>query len=328
MPSSARLAAKEEYGRKVMEILGTYDRAMLVGADNVGSKQFQDIRAALRPKSVVLMGKNSMLRRSFRQYAEETGDTKWNPLLEQIPNAATGEVDVGTSKYKHLVGNVGLIFTTASLSEVVDVMSKHTVQAPARVGAIWQENEPCQVPAGNTGLGPESTTFFQVLNIATKITKGCVEIINDVNVLKVGDRVGSSEAALLSKLKIMPFKYGLEALQICENGALFSPKVLDITDDDIAAGFQAGLRQIAAFSLGSSIPTLAAVPHLVVNGFKNCVAIALGTDFSFPAADKIKDILANPGAFAAAAPAAAGGGAAAKAPEPEPEEEEDRKSVV
>jgi large subunit ribosomal protein LP0 len=56
------------------------------------------------------------------------------------------------------------------------------------------------------------------------------------------------------------------------------------------------------------------------------LAIAVGTDYTFPLADKVKEYLANPGAFASAAPAAGGGGgggaAAAKAPEPEEEEEE------
>lgn len=31
-----------------------------------------------------------------------------------------------------------------------------------------------------------------------------------------------------------------------------------------------------------------AVPHLVINGFKNVVAIALGTEYSFPQADKVR----------------------------------------
>ncbi len=30
-----------------------------------------------------------------------------------------------------------------------------------------------------------------------------------------------------------------------------------------------------------------AVPHLVINGFKNVLAIAIGTEYSFPQADKV-----------------------------------------
>nr|XP_025692537.1 60S acidic ribosomal protein P0-like [Arachis hypogaea] len=66
----------------------------------------------------------------------------------------------------------------------------------------------------NTGLDPSQTSFFQVLNIPTKINKGTVEIITRVELIKKGDKVGSSEAALLSKLSIRPFSYGLIVLSM------------------------------------------------------------------------------------------------------------------
>lgn len=52
---------------------------------------------------------------------------------------------------------------------------ENKVRAPARAGAI----APCPViiPAQNTGLGPEKTSFFQALSIPTKISKGTIEII-------------------------------------------------------------------------------------------------------------------------------------------------------
>lgn len=42
--------------------------------------------------------------------------------------------------------------------------------------------------------------------------------------------MGASEAALLGKLGVKPFKYGLEVLKVYENGSLFDVAVLDITD--------------------------------------------------------------------------------------------------
>ena len=85
------------------------------------------------------------------------------------------------------------------------------------------------------------------------------------------------------------------------------------------------MKNIAALSLAANYPTLAAVPHSIINGYKNILAISVGTDYTFPLADKVKEYLANPGAFAPAGGGGGGGGggAAAKAPEPEPEEEEE-----
>jgi large subunit ribosomal protein LP0 len=61
------------------------------------------------------------------------------------------------------------------------------VKAPAKAGALAPLD--VKVPAQNTGLGPEKTSFFQALNIPTKITKGTIEITNDVSLIKAGDRV-------------------------------------------------------------------------------------------------------------------------------------------
>eukprot|EP00878_Enallax_costatus_P039047 GHUV01044563.1.p1 GENE.GHUV01044563.1~~GHUV01044563.1.p1 ORF type:complete len:104 (-),score=48.17 GHUV01044563.1:9-320(-) len=94
------------------------------------------------------------------------------------------------------------------------------------------------------------------------------------------------------------------------------------------ATVSAAVSNVAALSLACNYPTLASIPHSVINGYKNVLAIAVETDYSFPLAEKVKAFLADPSAFAvAAAPAAtdsaAPAAAAAAAPEPEEEEEED-----
>ena len=53
MPSAAAIK-KAAYAKRVDELLDNYDTAFLVGADNVGSKQFMDIRA-VRGDSMTLV---------------------------------------------------------------------------------------------------------------------------------------------------------------------------------------------------------------------------------------------------------------------------------
>ncbi|WRX34489.1 Large ribosomal subunit protein uL10-like, partial [Theobroma cacao] len=131
----------------------------------------------------------------------------------------------------------------------------------ARVGLIAPID--VVVPPGNTGLDPSQTSFFQVLNIPTKINKGTVEIITPVELIKKGDKVGSSEAALLSKLGIRPFSYGLVVLSVYDSGSVFSPEVLDLTEDDLVEKFANGVSMAASLSLAISYPTLAAAPHML-----------------------------------------------------------------
>merc|ERR1712110_502408 len=180
------------------------------------------------------------------------------------------------------------------------------------------------VPAQNTGQGPEKTSFFQALSIQTKIARGTIEIVADVALLKPGDKVGASEAALLNMLKISPFTYGLKVEQCFDEGSVFEPDVLDISEDDIRARFMAGVNNVAAVSLNIGYPTVASAPHSIANGLKKLIAIAAATEVTFPAAEKTKAYLADPSAFAvAAAPVAAAEAKEEKKVESESESDSD-----
>jgi large subunit ribosomal protein LP0 len=294
---------KQEYFTKLEGLLDTYTKIFLVGVDNVGSNQIQQIRIALRDDAEILMGKNTLIRKVFNNYVKKNPG---HPLEQIIPL---------------LKGNVGFVFTNKDLSKVREVIDTNKVPAPARVGAIAPID--VIVPPGPTGADPGQTAFFQALQIGTKIQKGQIEIINEVLLTKKGDKVGNSEAALLQKLNIKPFTYGLVIQSVYDNGSLFDPAVLDLTDDDLTAKFVAGLRNIAAVSLEIGFPTLASIPHSVANAFKTLVAVVVELDsFSFAKADPYKAYLADPSAFASAAPAAGGAAAAAAVVEVEEEEEE------
>lgn len=293
---------KVAYDQKLCQLLDEYSQILIAAADNVGSNQLQSIRKGLRGDSVVLMGKNTMMKRSIRMHSEKTGN---NAFLNLIPL---------------LVGNVGLIFTKGDLKEVSEEVAKYKVGAPARVGLVAPVD--VVVPPGNTGLDPSQTSFFQVLNIPTKINKGTVEIITPVELIKKGDKVGSSEAALLAKLGIRPFSYGLVVLTVYDNGSVFNPEVLDLTEDDLVEKFAIGVSMVTALSLAISYPTLAAAPHMFINAYKNALAIALETEYSFPQADKVKEYLADPSKFAvASAPVAAAAASYGAAPAAAAEEE-------
>ncbi|XP_059628020.1 large ribosomal subunit protein uL10 [Cornus florida] len=302
---TSKAEKKIAYDQKLCQLLDEYNQILVAAADNVGSNQLQNIRRGLRGDSVVLMGKNTMMKRSIRIHAENTGN---KVFLHLIPL---------------LVGNVGLIFTKGDLKEVSEEVAKYKVGAPARVGLVAPVD--VVVPPGNTGLDPSQTSFFQVLNIPTKINKGTVEIITPVELIKKGDKVGSSEAALLAKLGIRPFSYGLVVLSVYDNGSVFSPEVLDLTEDDLIEKFASGVSLVTSLSLAIAYPSLAAAPHMFINAYKNVLAVALETGYSFPQANKVKEYLEDPSKFAVAmAPAAtADSGTAAPAASKEEEKKEE-----
>ncbi|XP_046907497.1 60S acidic ribosomal protein P0 [Hypomesus transpacificus] len=304
MPREDRATWKSNYFLKIIQLLDDYPKCFIVGADNVGSKQMQTIRLSLRGKAVVLMGKNTMMRKAIRGHLEN------NPALEKL--------------LPHIKGNVGFVFTKEDLAEIRDLLLANKVPAAARAGAV----APCEVtvPAQNTGLGPEKTSFFQALGITTKISRGTIEILSDVQLIKPGDKVGASEATLLNMLNISPFSYGLGIQQVYDNGSVYSPEVLDITEAALQARFLEGVRNIASVCLEIGYPTLASIPHSIINGYKRVLAVAVETEYSFPLADKVKAFLADPSAFAVAAPVAAAEVAAAPAAAKEEAKEESEES--
>lgn len=48
------------------------------------------------------------------------------------------------------------------------------------------------------------------------------------------------------------------------------------------------MRNIASVCLEIGYPTLASLPHSIINGYKRVLAVAVETDYSFPLADKVK----------------------------------------
>lgn len=68
---------KANYFTRLVKLMDEYPKCFIVGADNVGSKQMQQIRIGLRGTAVVLMGKNTMMRKAIKGHLEN------NPALEK-----------------------------------------------------------------------------------------------------------------------------------------------------------------------------------------------------------------------------------------------------
>uniref|UniRef100_A0A8C9H191 Large ribosomal subunit protein uL10 n=1 Tax=Piliocolobus tephrosceles TaxID=591936 RepID=A0A8C9H191_9PRIM len=143
MPREDRATWKPNHFLKIIQLLDDYLKCFVVGADYVGSRQMQQIHMSLRGKAMVLMART--------------------PALEKLLPCFRG--------------NVGFAFTKEDLTEITDMLLASKVPAATHAGTIT----PCEVtvPAQNTGLGPEKTSFFHTLGITTKISRGTIEILSD-----------------------------------------------------------------------------------------------------------------------------------------------------
>lgn len=219
------------------------------------------------------------------------------------------------------------MFTNGDLKTIRDKILDNKVAAPARAGAVAPLD--VYVPAGNTGMEPGKTSFFQALGVPTKIARGTIEITADLKLVEAGGKVGASEATLLNMLNISPFTYGMKVLQVYEEGNSFSPDVLDIEESQLLKTLASAITTITAISLATNYPTLPSILHSLVNAYKNTIAVALETDFSWEGIEELKDRIANPDKYASSAPAATtttGGDDAGPAEAAEKEESEKEES--
>jgi len=271
---------KSNYLNKIKKYFNDYNQVLIVKVDNVGSAQFQIIRKELRGVCEFVMGKNTLIRRAIKD--EEEVKPELANLLE------------------HIKGNVGFIFTNGDIHQLKVKLEELKAPSPAKAGVIAPND--VVVPAGDTGMDPTQTSFVQALNIASKINKGQIQIISDTLLVKKGEKVGVSQAVLLQKLKINPFRYGAVIDTVYDNGVVYGAEALNMSENDIIKSFQDGVAAVAAISMEADIPTVAACPHLLMNAFQALLGIAKQENAcSFPIAE---DYFSHMSTAVAAAPVA------------------------
>jgi len=292
---------KNAYWAKLEKCLNSYKNILIITVDFVGSKQMQTVRAAIRGRGEVLMGKNTIIRKVLRENSET------NPaLLGLLPL---------------IRGNMGFVFTNGDLNAIRKEITSFKLPAGAKANVIAPIN--VTIPAGPTGLDPGQTSFFQTLNISTKITKGSIEITSAVHLCFAGVKVTTSAVALLSKLNMKPFEYGIEVTDVYEDGSVYSASVLDLDTDDLIGLFCGAASTLAALSFSLGEVNAATVPHSFGRAFNMLCAIGIEADYVFEECKIVKEMLANPGAFSGGGAAAAGDAPAAAAAVVEEEEDED-----
>merc|ERR1712137_536684 len=108
---------------------------MVIKVDNVGSKQMQAVRMDLRGEAVMLMGKNTIMRKVFRDESAK------NPKLADV--------------LPYIQGNMGFVFTNGDLAKLREKIELNQVPAPARGGMVAPVD--VMVPPGPTGMDPGQT---------------------------------------------------------------------------------------------------------------------------------------------------------------------------
>lgn len=203
-----------------------------------------------------------------------------HPLYETLKDLGEPMPELACLE-QHLVGKFGMIFSNKSVFDLKSAITTNRRSAPAKTGDISRVE--VMVPPGSTGMDPSQISFFHALQITTKINKGMIEIQKEVRVLVPGQKVGASESALLAKMNIQPFSYGMEIVQVMDEGAMLDPSVVEFDPSTLIEKFQGGVSNLTALSLETGYIIPSAVPHMIMNAFKNVAAVAVETGYKLAA---------------------------------------------
>lgn len=261
---------------RLYEMFGNHKQIVLANFTNVGSNQMQQIRKLLRSyDSHLVINKNTLTKKIIRMRTEGLDDEEFKFLEEQYGGIMKGpEVLLPILKDK-----IALIFTDAPIFELKSKIEANQLPTEARVGVVSPVD--FTVPAGSTGLDPSQINFFHALNVSTKINKGSIEITKDFKVCTKGKKVKASEAALLKKLNLKPFKYGMKIIGVYDDGAILPEEIVNIDPASFISKFQSGIRNLAGLSLSSGYPIEATVPLIIANSFKNIAALSLESGYAW-----------------------------------------------
>lgn len=173
-----------------------------------------------------------------------------------------------------------MIFSDSPVFQLKTQIETNKVPSEAKVGAVSPIDY--AVPAGPTGLDPSQINFFHALNVSTKIVKGQIEITKDFKVCTVGKKVKASEAALLKKLNLRPFEYGMKIATVYDNGVVVPKEVYNIDPASLLTAIQSGIKNLAGLSLEAGYAIEATVPLIIGNAFKNIAALSLESGYQIP----------------------------------------------
>jgi len=308
---ASKKGKKEDFRKRLTEYIQQYEKILLVNVDNVGANNIQKTRQLLRGQASLLFGRNTLIRKTIRDYVEK---------CNEAGNKDAARIE---ALLPFIKGNVGCIFTNGDLTKIKEVAESFKQKAPAKIGAIAPED--VFVEPGPTGMEPTQTQFLQALNIPSKIVKGQVEIINRIHLIKEGEKIGTSEATLLDKLNIMPFAYRAQVKTVYDSGFVFPANLLSLGPNDVLQMFSKGLQRVTTIALEIGFPSIATLPHIIGNAYKNLLAVSVETEFEFEGSKDIKAFLKDPSAFISAAPVHSGGAATETKKEEKQEEKKEEK---
>lgn len=226
----------------LISLLEKYDYISLLRTEQIGSKQLQAIKKALRNQAIITMARNALMIRALQKASEKKKNLdKLIPFVE---------------------GTCAFAFTDISPFELSDLLLENKAQAPAKAGSVTPDD--ILIKAGNTGFppGPLISELGQV-GLKTRIQGGSIWITQDHVIVKAGETVTREQALVMSRLGMEPYEILLKLTVAYDSGILLSPDVFKIRRSDVIDQLTLAGQEVLSLAIAMSYITAETAPLLL-----------------------------------------------------------------
>jgi large subunit ribosomal protein L10 len=267
------LEDKKQIVNRFTELINEYSVVAAVNIQGLPAKQLSEMRADLRGKAKLKVGKATLMQRAFSE-SEKNG---LQPLTD------------------YFIGMPALLFTEENPFKLFQRLKDTKTSAPIKAGQTAPDD--IVIPEGPTDFAPgpiigELSNF----GVGAGIEGGKVVVQNDATVAEAGETVDGELAGILNRLEIHPMEIGLNITAAYEDGDVIPSDVLDINPDRFKDDMEAAASRTYRLGVAASIPNTTTIKALLANAQEDALKLAKSQDIITE--ETIEDMIATANAHA------------------------------
>ncbi len=245
---------KIEEVQKLAELIKEYPVVGIVNMEGIPAPAIQKLRRELRGNVLIRMSKKRLMKRALDMVAkEEASIEKLKEYLDKQP---------------------AFIFSKMNSFKLYKLLENNKAPAPAKPNV--EAPKDIVIPKGNLGIpaGP-LLGELQSIGVKTAVEGGKIAVKADAVVVKKGEIITEKVANILNRIGIQPLEIGLELLATYEDGTVFLPDVLAISEEEILNKLALAYQQAISLSINSGFLTKETAPLAIARAYSQAVALAV-----------------------------------------------------
>jgi len=250
--------------KEVGSLLDMINKHNIIGIakmDGLSAAQLQILRKHLKKNTILRMSRNTLMTLAL----EKANNKKKNII----------------SLKDYISGASAFLFTNENPFKISLFLQKNKSKTWVKGGEVASDD--ISIPAGDTGLPPGPiVSELQSMGIPTKIQRGTIYVEKDTIVVKKGEVISNSLAALLKRLNIQPKEVGLILTAAYDNGIIIPGDLLNRPLEEYTSELFSAISSAYNLAFNATILTDETTEPLLQKAHMDALALAIAAGILTP----------------------------------------------